>query len=106
MISAVWGPVRFFENYYQHPDAGAARGGRLEGVVADTVVTGDHQPAALADHRQPLLVLGVLREVVIVDLDPEPGLSQGRGHALLAEAAIDEEDRVVEGSRSAFHAAA
>ena len=60
---------------HEHRHLGVADSFHLEPAVPDSLVPGDHEPAATADLGQPLFVGSVLGEVVVMQLDGEAGLT-------------------------------
>jgi hypothetical protein len=67
----------------------------FERVASDVLVLRKDDSAAPADFRQPVGVLRILREVLVVGFYPLlglDGLADQLGHRNLAQAAIDEED--------------
>ena len=59
--------------------------------AADSLVFRDHDPASLTDDRQPSFVLGILCEVIEVNLDKDAGLLQRTGDYCRAHVVIEEE---------------
>lgn len=62
------------------------------GVVADAPLMGKRYPAAIADVRQPLLIGGMMLEVICMTLDPQAGGPQNF-REFLAQVAVREKDR-------------
>ncbi|HVO91504.1 MAG TPA: hypothetical protein VMT22_01630 [Terriglobales bacterium] len=67
-------------------------GFKLCRAVTNSVVLGQDDPAAPADLCQPFFVQGVLRKVLIVDLDPYTALANSFGNDFLAQGTVDKED--------------
>ena len=62
----------------------------LGSTGADPGVLCQEDPSSVAHDRKPVLVLGSLRKVVIVKLDPETGSTQRLPNRLPAQAGIEE----------------
>ena len=56
------------------------------------MVFGEYNPAALSGFSKPVFVLGIGREVVVVDVKGCAGLAERDSDALLSEGPIEEED--------------
>src|SRR5438105_84153 len=63
------------------------------GAETDPIVASDDDPAASSRLEQPLLIIGVLLEDLVVRNDVRVNLSEPIGHLSPAEASIDEELR-------------
>jgi len=64
----------------------------FSGSVADAIILGEHDPAALADFKQPIFVFRLRRKVVVVNLDGFTDFSQRLSNDLSAEGTVDEKD--------------
>jgi hypothetical protein len=73
-----------------------ALSGALDAVAADTLVLGEHHPAAPADFGQPFDIGRGLGEMIVVYYDRRAGCTQSLSHVLAAEAAVDEEDEAAD----------
>ena len=60
--------------------------------VPDAMVFGQDDPPALSGFSKPVFVLGIGREVVVVDVEGCTGLAERDSDALLSEGPIEEED--------------
>jgi len=60
--------------------------------VADSIVFGEHDPAALPNFNKPVFVFGVWDKVIVVDLDGLADLTQRLSDNLPTEGAVDEKD--------------
>ena len=56
------------------------------------MVFGQDNPAALSGLSEPVFILGIGREAVIVDVKGYAGLAERDSYALLSEGPIEEED--------------
>lgn len=59
------------------------------------MVFGENNPAALTGLGEPVFVLGVGGEVIVVDVECGSGLTERRGDTVLPQRPIEEEDRFV-----------
>ena len=59
--------------------------------MPDFLVLRKRYPSASPYFEKPLFVLGILRKVVIVNLDSVPHASKGRGNNFVSERTIKEE---------------
>ena len=60
--------------------------------IPDSMVFGEHNPASLSSLGEPVFILGIGREVVVVDVKGYAGLAERDSYALLSEGPIEEED--------------
>src|SRR2546429_679735 len=67
----------------------------LNWTVTNVFVLGEHDPALLAHIGQPNLILGILREMVIVDSNVLACLPQNAGNDFAAQGAINKEDQLL-----------
>jgi len=62
--------------------------------IPDSMVFGQDNPPALSGFSEPVYVLGIGREVVVVDVKACTGLTERCSHTLLPQRTIEEEDRL------------
>ena len=60
--------------------------------VADAIILGEHDPAALADFEKPIFVFSVRNKVVVVNLDGLADFPQRLSDDLSTEGTVDEKD--------------
>jgi hypothetical protein len=54
-------------------------------VKPNTIILRQHYPLAFADVSQPFLIFRVLREVIVVNLYPCPGIAKRGSNSLSSE---------------------
>jgi len=64
----------------------------LGDAVADAIILGEHDPAALANLRQPIFIFGVRSKVIVVDFDSLAEFTQRLRDDFPAERAVNEKD--------------
>ena len=69
-------------DHHEQGDAMLDDGSQLVGLVANTPVVGDGNPASLADLTQPVRIRAVLREMIGVALYAQAGRAQDIGEFL------------------------
>jgi len=60
--------------------------------IADSIVFGEHDPAAFTDFKKPIFVLGLRSEVVVVNLDAFADIPQRLSDDFPTERTVDEEN--------------
>ena len=60
--------------------------------VSDAVIFGQNDPAFSPHARKPVFVLGIRREIVVMDVDGRAGQAESCSYALLSEGAVEEKD--------------
>src|SRR5436309_15896334 len=55
------------------------KSGAFEGTAPDSLVLGEHDPAALPDRPKPVSVRRIGREMVVVNLHPQARLTESLG---------------------------
>lgn len=83
-----------FGNHDEQPNQGVSGGGDFETPVANASVTSQDVPTPPPNDGEPVLVQGIRREVVVVDLDMNSGGAERIGNRMFANRAIKEEDQI------------
>lgn len=88
-------PRKVLSRQNKRSNAAPHQGLQFQMVLPYLRVLGQDNPLFCSSHGQPPFVFGVLREMIIVDLNPASRRAQGRRSNLFSERAIEEENKLV-----------